>query len=205
MSSTIVQLPSTQVDKATEVLSAAFGADPVVNYFLPEAAIAKQKALQLMAECLLKFGQPYQQIYTTGDVPKGIAIWLPPEASSFQWPQLWQLMQTGLFKLPFYARCDRMIDLLGYFVQEINQQQQMTEPFWYLMLLGVAPGYQNQGIGGALLQPVLEQADRDQTLCLLETSTTAAVRFYQRQGFEIMHTRQIGQSLPYWTLKRNPK
>jgi ribosomal protein S18 acetylase RimI-like enzyme len=72
------------------------------------------------------------------------------------------------------------------------------------MLLGVAPGYQNQGIGAALLQPVLQRADRDRTLCYLETSTDAAVRFYQRQGFEIVHTRQIGKSLPYWILKRCP-
>jgi len=205
MISSIVQLPASQMDKATEVLSAAFCDDPVVNYFLPEDAIAKQRALHLLAQCLLRYGQTYQHIYTTADQPKGISIWLPPEASTFEFAQLWQLLQTGLLKLPFYARWDRAIELLSFFTQEIQQQQQNTEPFWYLMLLGVAPGYQNQGIGAALLEPVLERADRDRTLCYLETSTEAAVRFYQRQGFEIVHTRKVGKALPYWTLKRYPK
>jgi hypothetical protein len=205
MSSPIVPLPYSQFDKAIEVLSAAFCADPVVNYFLPEDAIAKQHALSLLARCLLRYGQTYQHIYTTVDQPKGVAVWLPPEVSLSQWSQLWQLLQTGLFKLPFYVRWNRIIELLQLFAQEVQQQQQMTEPFWYLMLLGVATGYQNQGIGAALLQPVLERADRDRTLCCLETSTEGALRFYQRQGFEVVHIRQVGNSLPYWTLRRFPK
>lgn len=205
MNSSIVQLPQAQNAQATELLSAAFAADPVVNYFLPEDKTARQNALRVFADALLHFGHHYQHIYTTADLPKGVAIWLPPEASSFQGSQLWELLQSGLFKLPFYMRWDRLIQMIGFWGQEIQQQQQMKEPFWYLFLLGVSPDYQNQGIGGALLQPILERADRDRQFCMLETSTEGAVRFYQRQGFEIVHQRSLGKDLPYWTLHRAPK
>jgi GNAT superfamily N-acetyltransferase len=40
---------------------------------------------------------------------------------------------------------------------------------WYLSLIGVSPSCQGQGIGGALLAPVLLKADKEGTCCLLET------------------------------------
>ncbi len=205
MSSTIVQLPNSQIRQAAEILSAAFCIDPIVSHFFPEEATAKQQALHQVSQCLLSYSAIYQHIYTTADLPKGIAMWLPPKASSFQLSKLCHLLQSGLLSLPFYARRNRVIDFTGFLAEEIQQHQQITEPFWYLLMLGVAPGYQNQGIGKALLQPILERADRDRTLCYLETSTEAALRFYQRQGFEVVHTGQVTKSLSYWNLKRHPK
>ena len=58
---------------------------------------------------------------------------------------------------------------------------QKLEPshHWYLMILGVVPADQGRGIGGALMQPVLEEADREGVPCYLETMTvkTELLRF----------------------------
>jgi ribosomal protein S18 acetylase RimI-like enzyme len=70
--------------------------------------------------------------------------------------------------------------------------------------LGVSPEYQGQGIGGRLLQPVLQEADRTKTPCYLETSTAAAVRFYQRHGFETVD-QGLFANWEYWAMKRNPQ
>jgi ribosomal protein S18 acetylase RimI-like enzyme len=57
---------------------------------------------------------------------------------------------------------------------------------WYLETMGVAPSAQRLGLGGRLLAPVLELADRARADCYLETSDRAHVRFYERHGFEVV-------------------
>nr|WP_231510290.1 GNAT family N-acetyltransferase [Fischerella sp. PCC 9605] len=82
----------------------------------------------------------------------------------------------------------------------------MSQPHYYLEMLGVAPAYQGQGIGSLLLQPVLKQADTEGLPCYLQTTTEKAVRFYQKHGFEVLRTVELpkgGSQL--WTMKRSPK
>jgi predicted GNAT family N-acyltransferase len=46
-------------------------------------------------------------------------------------------------------------------------------------------GGQRTGIGGRLLEPVLEIADRARVDCYLETADRANVDFYERHGFVV--------------------
>jgi ribosomal protein S18 acetylase RimI-like enzyme len=201
----IVKLKPSDFAIASDQLSAAFSQDPLIGCFLPEEKTAKQTALKQMSQALLNYGQPYHQTYTTAESPKGVAVWLPPEASQFTLSQLWQVVTSGLIAVPFYMRWDRMIDFLSFIGTEIRlHDKTASEPHWYLAVLGVSPDHQNQGIGGKLLQPVLQEADRTNMPCYLETSTTAAVRFYQRHGFEIAHQGKF-LDRDYWAMKRKPK
>ena len=72
-------------------------------------------------------------------------------------------------------------------------QANVPQAYWYLSMLGVDPAYQNQGVGSSLIQPILEQADRDNLPCYLETSTAGGVRFYQRHNFEVVETMDFPQ------------
>jgi ribosomal protein S18 acetylase RimI-like enzyme len=205
MNSDVVHLLRSQTQEATQALSDAFSRDPILNYFLSENQTEKLNALNVISEKLLNYCQPYNHIYTTSDNVKGIAMWLPPETSSFTWSELWNIVTSGILTVPFYVRWDRIVDVLAFMIAELVRRQRYVEPHWYLAVLGVSSQYQGQGIGGELLQPILQQADRDKIPCYLETSTESAVRFYQRQGFEIEHIGKIGETLPYWTMKRLPK
>ncbi len=203
MTDSIVQLQRSQTESAAEILSSAFNGDPLISYFLPEATLAKLKALQSLSTALIRYSQAYNQIYTTADQPKGVAIWLPPEDSTFQFSQLYRLLTSGLLTFPLDCRWGRLIQVIPLLIEELSQRQKL-EPHWYLAMLGVGGSYQGQGIGGALLQPVLQQADQDGIACYLETSTEVAVRFYTRHGFEVLHTNSISTDIPYWTMKRQP-
>ena len=82
----------------------------------------------------------------------------------------------------------------------------MKEPHWVLSLIGVSPAYQGQGIGSLLLQPVLEQADKDSFPCYLSTFTEQAACFYQKHGFEILWQGEVCKGSPnVWTMKRKPQ
>ncbi len=203
MTSTI-KLSNSQMTLAAKVLAAAFSADPIVRYFLPETPSTKLYASERISYAMLRFGQPYQHVYTTANTLKGVAIWLPPNAASGS--QIWHLFQSGLFATPVYFRRDRMVKGMQFLMRESkNHEKQMSEPHWYLLVLGIAPEYQGQGVGGELVLPVLQQADRDQTPCYLETSTEGGVRFYQRHGFEIVDGAIVADGMRYWSMKRDPK
>jgi len=68
--------------------------------------------------------------------------------------------------------------------------------------LGVSSAYQSQGIGSLLIKPILERADKENLPCYLETTTEQAVRFYQRNGFEILRAEE--KPVKFWTMKREP-
>ncbi|MEL7039656.1 MAG: GNAT family N-acetyltransferase [Cyanobacteria bacterium J06592_8] len=204
MNADIVRLKSSDFAIASEHLSAAFSQDPLISYFLPEDIAAKQKALQHLSKAFLNFAQLYGHIYTTADEPKGVAIWLPPEASQITLLQLRQAVTSGLIISPLYLRWTRIVDFISFVSTEIPLHDKLCpEPHWYLGILGVSPKCQGQGIGGMLLKPMLERADRTKMPCYLETTTASAVRFYQRHGFEVVH-QGIFVNREYWAMKRYP-
>jgi GNAT superfamily N-acetyltransferase len=83
--------------------------------------------------------------------------------------------------------------------------QCMAGPHWYLALLGVSPRRQGQGIGRALLTPVLRRADREALPCYLETFVSENVPFYERRGFRVVDAGVEPQSrVAFWAMKREP-
>jgi ribosomal protein S18 acetylase RimI-like enzyme len=58
-------------------------------------------------------------------------------------------------------------------------------PHWYLFVIGVEPACQGQGVGGALLRPMLARADREAMPVYLETHKERNVSFYQHFGFAV--------------------
>ncbi|MBD2079910.1 GNAT family N-acetyltransferase [Leptolyngbya sp. FACHB-17] len=201
----IVKLNPSEFAIASNQLAAAFSQDPLIGQFLPEESTAKQTTLKQISQAMLNYGQSYNQIYTTAEYPKGVAMWLPPEAARITLSQLWQVVTSGLLFVPFYLRWDRILDFASFIGTEIRlHDRTASEPHWYLAMLGVSPECQGQGIGGQLLQPVLQEADRTKLPCYLETSTPGGVRFYQRHGFEIAHHGTFA-GRDYWAMKRSPQ
>ena len=60
------------------------------------------------------------------------------------------------------------------------------EPHWYLPFIGVDPVRQGQGIGAALLRPILEKCDAERLPAYLESSNPRNRPLYQRHGFEMV-------------------
>ncbi len=80
-----------------------------------------------------------------------------------------------------------------------------SEPHWYLSLLGVDPLHQNQGYGSALLRHGLSRCDHDHTLAYLEASSPRSLPLYERHGFELLGTVQVGTSPLIFPMRRRPR
>ena len=77
-----------------------------------------------------------------------------------------------------------------------------AEPHWYLGVLATHPDRQREGLAGAVLAPVLHEADRRGVPCGLETSTEENRRFYERCGFTTASEIALDGGPPTWWLYR---
>jgi len=76
------------------------------------------------------------------------------------------------------------------------------EPHWYLPLIGVDPARHRKGYGAALLQDTLRRCDQDYVAAYLESTNPANITLYQRHGFELRGTIQVGSAPPLFPMLR---
>jgi ribosomal protein S18 acetylase RimI-like enzyme len=197
----VIRLEANQINQAGEVLANAFYDDPVANFVTSEESDTKLRKLKWFFSLSVRYCQPLGSIYTTAGSLKGIAIWFPPETFP---PSIVRMMRLGMYALPFkfgWGATIRIINALNH-LEEFHKQN-MPQPHWYLSNLGVVPACQGQGIGGLLLQPILQQADSLNLPCYLESSKQKNIKFYQKHGFEVVQEINIPNSdLRLWAMKR---
>lgn len=203
-----IQLQRSQIASASEIAAKAFENDPVFSYLTPENRELRLQALAWLTGKAIEYCVQYNYVYTTPDL-QGIAAWLPPDKFSSNPIQLLQMAwQFQLYQLPFKCGPNRLGGWLAYLLatEQAHQQDMGDRPHWYLGLMVVNPASQGKGIGSRLLQPGIDLADRDGLPCYVVTFTEQAVRFYQKNGFEIVRNQKLSPNTPpFWTLKRNPR
>lgn len=174
----------------------AYDDDPVVNWIVRQDERRAHAMSLFFRTCLLTFGLPHEEVYVTHDCTGG-ALWTPPGKSTIsiirQAPLLPRMIQVvrpwGIVRLL------RTVDIF-------NRMHPEKEHF-YLQFIGVDPGHQGRGIGGALLMPVMYYCDRHGYGMYLENSKEANLPFYRRHGFEVMRIIGIGAgSPPVWLMWR---
>ncbi|MEM9482911.1 MAG: GNAT family N-acetyltransferase [Cyanobacteria bacterium P01_F01_bin.116] len=206
-SSDIVQLQKSQISDASIIAAKAFENDPEFTYIISDDREFRLRSLTWLMRRMIAYSTRYNHIYTTQDLA-GIAAWLPPgEFSNSPLGLLRMAWDLQLYALPVKVRRDRWGQCLKLLssVEKAHQQDMGNCPHWYLGLMLVNPSSQGQGVGSRLLQPVLQRASDEGTVCYLTTSTEQAVRFYQKNGFEILQSQKIAPDAPpFWTMKRNP-
>jgi ribosomal protein S18 acetylase RimI-like enzyme len=199
----ITRLTEGQVEEAGEMLGRAFFDNPMSVYLLPDAE-KRIRPLSWMFGATTRYGHLYGEVYTTRDKVDGAAIWLSPESPPMDRERI---IGAGMMEMPEKLSTEpfqRLMVMKRHF-DELRQRD-AAEPHWYLWTLGVDPPRQGQGVGGALLQPVLARADEAGLPCYVETDKAINVPFYQRHGFEIL----VEDDLPdggyhFWTMKRRPR
>ena len=197
----IVPLKREQLNEAAASLARAFQDDPFQVHVFPDPI---ERAARSPAHFvpLLEYGLRFGTVLTTAGAPTGSAVWLPPGNTQIT------------DKRAAEAGLDRLPELLGVeaatrFFAALNA----VEPYhktdvpvdhWYLLVIGVEPAAQGRGFGGALLAPILEQADRDGLPCYLETAQPRNIGFYEHRGFRVLRDVVAEDSrLRLWTLRRD--
>ncbi|RJK96423.1 GNAT family N-acetyltransferase [Vallicoccus soli] len=196
----MVPLPRDRRAAAAAVLAAAFRDDPMMVHLVPDPERRRRRlpgVLGSIQDCCLRYGE----VSTTPEVG-GVACWLPPgetEVGALRMLRSGMALQT----LRLGARAVRgTAAVVG--AMERERHRAVTGPHWYLWLLGTDPGRRRQGVGAALLAPVLARADAAGTPVYLDTHLQRNLAFYARHGFGPVSKQQV-DGLRCWGLLRPPR
>lgn len=177
-----------QTKRASIVISKAFYNDPLMEYLFPKPRDRKIK-LPFMMELLLKIGIKYGIVHVTSPKLEGIAIWFPSNKATIT---LWMGFLNGgisyFFKLGIKA-----IKKQNRFYNYIYSMHKHLMPtyHWYLSIIGIDPLYQKMGFSHILLNWMLNQIDKDNLSCFLDTNNENNLAFYKRFGFKILKEYEI--------------
>lgn len=199
----IVRLTDSQIPAAAATLAHAFQDDPLMVYAIPDPADRTRLLPDVYAR-MIRFGVLTGEVYVTAGAVEGVALWLPPNA---KWTRE-NIEASGMHETPSIIGDDayqRYREVVGREWQA--RERDMTDPCWYLFLLGVEPSRQRQGLGDALMRPILERADTDQIACYLETENERNVAFYCRHGFDVIVNGEEADAsgVRFWTFSRMPQ
>jgi ribosomal protein S18 acetylase RimI-like enzyme len=138
-------------------------------------------------------------------------VWMAPgSASAALWapPGRWRTTPRQDLTLMRSLLHPRLISRLPTVVRgllRIEHEHPREPPHWYLALLGTDPAAQGQGLGSAVLGPVLEQCDLDGISAYLESSKERNIAFYARHGFRVVRELHIPRGPTMWAMWREPR
>jgi GNAT superfamily N-acetyltransferase len=188
------RVPPADAAAVGAVLAAAFADDPVFRWLVPDDEVradTNRRFFDLVVAVLA----PHDDTWTTGDVVRGAALWVPHgrEAMSEEAGADFGAQVGAMFA----PHADR-VEQLGEAMAAVHP----AEPHEYLWFLGVAPDAQGHGIGGSLLAPVLERADRAGHPAYLEATTPRSRALYERHGFVAAAPIAASGGPPLWPMWR---
>ena len=176
-----------------DVITLAFSTDPMARWAYPHAA----NYLAAMPQTIEAFGGggfAHGTVHVA-DGGAAAAMWLPPGVESDS-ERLAALSEQ-------YSPPERLPEMMQVFEQ--MSAYHPHEPCWFLPLIGVDPARQGHGYGSALLRHAVERCDRDHALAYLESSNPRNIPLYERHGFEILGSIQVGSSPTLVPMLRRPR
>jgi GNAT superfamily N-acetyltransferase len=119
---------------------------------------------------------------------------LPPDVPFLPGPVFWR--QVGCF----LHQGARAMDRWG----QVNRNLSAFRPagqHWYLSVLGVSPAMQGAGVGGQLIEALIEMVSAEPAPIYLESDRPESVDFYRARGFEDREEVRV-HNVSCWCLGR---
>ena len=186
----VVSTASSEAEQAVAVIVLAFSTDPTARWSYPDP----DQYLRHFPSIVRAFGGKAFAHGTGHHVVgfAGAALWLPPGVGPDE--------EALAAVLRGSVAAERQAAVFEVF--EKMSHHHPREPHWYLPLIGVDPVHQHKGAGTALLEHALRQCDRDHAPAYLESTNPANIPLYERHGFEVLATIQVGSSPPIFPMLR---
>ena len=183
------------VPQLADTLARAFHEDPVFQWLFP-VEDRRQRHSRRYFHDRVRLLLRQDEVYTV-DGGVGAAMWARP--GDWRDPPLAALWSLAKL-VPRIGR--RSLNALGG-LHEVEARHPAA-PHWYLAVLGTDPARQGEGIGSALLRPVLDDCDRLELPAYLETATERNVDFYARHGFKVVDELTLPDGPHLWLMWREP-
>ena len=186
------------IPELTELFVKAFENDPVLRWVLRDDQ-RYQDALHSLLKYILDESIPYRETVVTMELD-ACAVWTPPDV----WSKSPSLLET-IRMLPEtlswtgWSRLGRFMSL-----DSAEYAKKPSEPHFYLVLLGVDPAKQGNGLGSTLLNHTLTKLDESGIPAYLENSNPVNEPLYQRHGFRVVDEIKQPDGPSEWCMWRDP-
>jgi GNAT superfamily N-acetyltransferase len=179
-----------------EVTARAFYDDPLVSWFLPDDEQRLRRSTKWF-ESTFKGALKHHEVLTTSQLA-GAAVWAAPGRWNVPLRQgLPMLAPTIRWLGRGFSRFAKATGALA--------SNHPAEPHWYLEGLGTDPSWQRQGVGAALMAPILDRCDREGMPAYLETQKEANVAYYRHHRFDVVKEIDLPAGGPHmWLMWRSP-
>tara|TARA_R110000765_G_scaffold4938_3_gene15478 strand:+ start:2209 stop:2808 length:600 start_codon:yes stop_codon:yes gene_type:complete len=168
-----------------DITAEAFFEDPVNEWIFGRSRAIQSAFTVLARDVYSKRGQ----CYLAGD--GGAAMWCTSETNR-NLPTLSMLaLAAGVARWGTKGAVKRAIT-----AGETMDANHPHEPHMYLFTIGTRKSARGQGVGKALIRPMLAACDRKQLPAYLENSNPANTGFYVSHGFERMKLFEVGDNSP---------
>ncbi|MFF4246410.1 GNAT family N-acetyltransferase [Streptomyces sp. NPDC001822] len=183
-------------DQVVRILEEAFHDDPVSSWVFPDEDHRRAvhgRFLGVFADITLENGRI--DLLEDGTAA---ALWISVPAGA---PQ-------GADDTPALMRetadpDNERAELVGVLTGAVHPHDRAHE---YLLMIGVSPQRQGEGIGRALMSGVLERCDREGVPAYLEASSERGRRLYERLGFDFTGTTvDLPEGPSMWPMWREPR
>jgi len=171
-----------EVDHAIATLVLAFSTDPVARWMYDDPhqyLLHIPRLFRALGTSSFEAGAAQR----TND-GLGVALWLPPGIRGEDGPLEAVIAESMVG--------EKQTEVAAIF--ERTEHYRPTEPHWYLSLAAVETLHRNKGCGAALLRHRLGQCDREHLPAYLWSSNPLNISLYERHGFKISGTIQVGSS-----------
>lgn len=184
------------------VLTRAFARDPFYAYVAGDAPERNQRMRDGWEGVLRHGSHRLSHTYTTDD-HAGAAVWYPPGYTGAGFVAGLRLLPSLARQAGSWGRLREISKVVA--ALEQHRRRHVPEPHFYLSALGVEPDRQGEGIGTALMRPVLRTADAARSVAYLETATGRNVLLYERVGFDVVEELTLpGTDIHGWLMLRKP-
>ena len=192
-------LNEAEITSAARTLGIALHDDPFVGYVFPDS-VERAHRLPEQFATLVRFSSLFGAVVVTQDM-LGVSTWQPPgvhvtpeRADRSGYGELRQIMGDDAFE-----RFARALDYLS----NVHAKG-LPEACWYLSMIGVAPERRGCGIGRALVESILNQADSASLPICLDTAQPRVAPFFRRLGFRpVIETVDPASGVRFWTYQRD--
>jgi ribosomal protein S18 acetylase RimI-like enzyme len=197
----LLRLTWPQAEDAGRLLARAFHPYPALTCLFPDAGRRARVSPHIWSAAC-RYSIRYGEGWIARDFA-GVACWLPPGATH---KTLLRELAAGMSALLIHLRPGELIaNIRNDLYADALHRRCMPGPHWYLFVIGVEPARQGQGVGAALLRPMLARADRENLPVYLETHHAANVAFYRKVGFDVAEEgRMPGSAVNVYAMVRRP-
>jgi ribosomal protein S18 acetylase RimI-like enzyme len=181
-----------------ESLALAFQDDPVMAWLFGDD---QERALGALRKFFAHEGKrhlAHPTVFTT-EAYDGAAYWDPP--GHWKTPIVRLLGMAPFMVTAMRHRIVRAMRGLGM----IEKTHAQHPEHYYLAVLGTRPDRQGNGVGSALMAPILQRCDEQGIGAYLESSKEANIPFYRRHGFEVVTELHLPKGPGLWPMWRDPQ